>query len=239
MDAAHPAAGRGRVRIMIQLRGKLEVAVMVGALAGLLAAPVHGETLNEAVLRGLGQRPEVRAAEARVGEAMMEVEMARNGRLPTLSASAGPAAAGLGYDLALTQRGSRSRCRRGPVPSAACRPGRGSCGTGRCRPVLAEIRRPEGAAGSSRRSALSRRSDSRGDGRESRPRRSGQASASRRSPTGRQREQRRSRLGSRMRTWELWNWGQTACAPRRPFSTAQVLRVDTVARGSLTSLTVR
>ncbi|MFC5342831.1 TolC family protein [Brevundimonas staleyi] len=74
-------------------------------LAAILAVPVlaRAETLEAAVQRGLLRHPDVRMAQAEVSQATIEVEMARNAWLPTVSASTGPAAAGLGYDLTVTQ----------------------------------------------------------------------------------------------------------------------------------------
>lgn len=80
--------------------------LLAGMLAGaaLAACPVQADpALDRAVLGGLARHPEVRAAEAEVAMATTEVEMARNGWLPTLSASAGPNAAGLDYDVTLSQ----------------------------------------------------------------------------------------------------------------------------------------
>jgi outer membrane protein, adhesin transport system len=62
-----------------------------------------GLTLPAAVLRGLARHPEVRSAEAEAAMAATEVDLARNAYLPTLGGSAGPAAAGVGYDITLSQ----------------------------------------------------------------------------------------------------------------------------------------
>ncbi|WP_395945391.1 TolC family protein [Brevundimonas sp.] len=62
-----------------------------------------GASLEEAVLRGVLRHPEVRGAEAEVAMAATEAQIARNGYLPTFGASTGPAAAGVGYDLTLSQ----------------------------------------------------------------------------------------------------------------------------------------
>ena len=73
-------------------------------LAVMLAAgPVWASTLEQAVMRGLARHPEVQAAQAEVRMAQTEVAMSRNAYLPTLGASAGPAAAGLGYDVSASQ----------------------------------------------------------------------------------------------------------------------------------------
>lgn len=73
------------------------------AVASILACPATADPLGDAVLTALARHPEVRLAEAEVSQAATEVEMARNGYLPALNASTGPAAAGLGYDVTLTQ----------------------------------------------------------------------------------------------------------------------------------------
>lgn len=78
---------------------------MTAALtAAVIATPAaQADPLGEAVLRALARHPDVRLAEVEVSQAATEVEMARNGYLPALNASSGPAAAGLGYDVTLTQ----------------------------------------------------------------------------------------------------------------------------------------
>lgn len=76
----------------------------VGCIAGgLLAFPARAATLQEAVRRALDRHPEVLAAWAEVAQARTEVDIARNAYLPALSASAGPAGQGLGYDVTLSQ----------------------------------------------------------------------------------------------------------------------------------------
>lgn len=90
----------------MRLWGRKARASGMGAVLAVMAAsqPAWAETsLAEAVLRGLARHPEVRLAEAEVAVAATEAEMARNAYLPTLGASAGPAAAGMGYDLTLSQ----------------------------------------------------------------------------------------------------------------------------------------
>lgn len=62
-----------------------------------------GVPLDQAVLRGVTRHPQVRAAEAEVAMAATEARIARNGYLPTVGASAGPAAAGVGYDVTVSQ----------------------------------------------------------------------------------------------------------------------------------------
>lgn len=66
-------------------------------------APAWASPLETAVLRGLARHPEVRAAQAEVSMAATEVSLSRNGYLPAVGASTGPAAAGLGYDLTVSQ----------------------------------------------------------------------------------------------------------------------------------------
>lgn len=90
----------------MRLWGRKARASGMGAVLAVMAAsqPAWAETsLAEAVLRGLARHPEVRLAEAEVAVPATEAEMARNAYLPTLGASAGPAAAGMGYDLTLSQ----------------------------------------------------------------------------------------------------------------------------------------
>ena len=87
---------------MIQRRRPAGMGVTLFA-ASVLAGPTLADPLGDAVLRGLARHPEVRLAEAEVSQAGIEAAMARNGYLPALSASSGPAPAGLGYDLSLTQ----------------------------------------------------------------------------------------------------------------------------------------
>ncbi len=90
----------------MRLWGRAARAPGVWAAVAVMSAsqPVWADTsLAEAVLRGLARHPEVRLAEAEAAVAATEVEMARNAYLPTLGASAGPAAAGMGYDLTLSQ----------------------------------------------------------------------------------------------------------------------------------------
>ena len=77
---------------------------LTGLLAVMLAAgPAWASSLEQAVMRGLARHPEVQAAQAEVRMAQTEVAMSRNSYLPTLGASAGPAAAGLGYDVSVSQ----------------------------------------------------------------------------------------------------------------------------------------
>lgn len=70
---------------------------------GLLAFPACAATLQEAVQRALDRHPEVLAAQAEVAQARTEIAIARNAYLPALSASAGPAGRGVGYDVTLSQ----------------------------------------------------------------------------------------------------------------------------------------
>jgi len=62
-----------------------------------------GASLEEAVLRGVLRHPEVRGAEAEVAMAATETRIARNGYYPVFGASTGPAAAGVGYDVSVSQ----------------------------------------------------------------------------------------------------------------------------------------
>ena len=91
----------------MMVRGEwLRRSATVGAIAGLvlIATPaLAGASLQESVLRGVLRHPEVQAAEAEVAMATTEVSMARNAYLPALGASAGPSAAGVGYDVNLSQ----------------------------------------------------------------------------------------------------------------------------------------
>jgi adhesin transport system outer membrane protein len=76
------------------------------AIASLMlaAAPAWaGPTLQQSVLRGMLRHPEVRAAEAEVAMATTEAAMAGNGYLPSIGASTGPGAGGVGYDVNLSQ----------------------------------------------------------------------------------------------------------------------------------------
>jgi outer membrane protein, adhesin transport system len=75
-------------------------------MAGLIMAATSawaGASLDQAVLRGVLRHPEVRAAEAEVAMAATEANIARNGYLPTVGASTGPAGSGVGYDLTVSQ----------------------------------------------------------------------------------------------------------------------------------------
>lgn len=58
-----------------------------------------GRAVHEALLRD----PDVRAAQAELGVAEVEGDIARNGYLPSLNASAGPESSGVGYDVTLSQ----------------------------------------------------------------------------------------------------------------------------------------
>lgn len=82
----------------------------LGLLSGLsvtllAAAPALGQgaSLEWSVLRGIERHPQVRVAQAEVSQAQLQLEMVRNAYLPTVSASTGPAAAGVGYDVSLSQ----------------------------------------------------------------------------------------------------------------------------------------
>ena len=80
--------------------------LLMGLSAILLAAaPASGRasSLEWSVLRGIERHPEVRVAQAEVSQALLQLQMVRNAYLPTVSAATGPAAAGLGYEVSLSQ----------------------------------------------------------------------------------------------------------------------------------------
>lgn len=79
--------------------------LLFGIAGWLIAAapPVLADTLSQAVMRGIALHPDVRVAQAEVSQATIEVQMARNNAFPALNASSGPGAAGLGYDVTVTQ----------------------------------------------------------------------------------------------------------------------------------------
>jgi len=83
--------------------GGLQSGLMAALVVMLAASAVRADTLEQAVMRGLARHPQVQVAQSEVSMATTEVEMARNAYLPSVNASAGPAAAGLGYDLTLSQ----------------------------------------------------------------------------------------------------------------------------------------
>jgi len=60
-------------------------------------------SIAESVRLALARQPEVRAADAEVAQARTEVSIARNGYLPSLTASTGPAGGRVGYDVTLSQ----------------------------------------------------------------------------------------------------------------------------------------
>lgn len=84
-------------------QGRRRVAALMAISVVTAAAPAAAETLSAAVAKGLARHPEIRAAEAEAEMAATEVGIARNGYLPTLGASAGPAGGDLGYDVTLSQ----------------------------------------------------------------------------------------------------------------------------------------
>lgn len=92
MRKARVEAGRGRP-------------LVGGGLLALLAvaSPAGAASLDEAVRRALARSPEVEAARAEADLARTEVSIARNGYLPSLTASTGPAGDGVGYDVTLSQ----------------------------------------------------------------------------------------------------------------------------------------
>lgn len=80
--------------------------LLTGLAAILLtAAPAFGQdgSLEWAVMRGIERHPEVRVAQAEVSQAQLQLQMVRNAYLPTVSAATGPAAAGLGYEVSVSQ----------------------------------------------------------------------------------------------------------------------------------------
>lgn len=85
--------------------GALRRSIGVALCGLLLMAPglCGAASLEEAVQRALARHPEVLAAQAEVAQARTEVAIARNAYLPSLSASAGPAGDGVGYDVTLSQ----------------------------------------------------------------------------------------------------------------------------------------
>lgn len=80
---------------------------LLGGLAVVLlaAGPAFAQAgaLDWAVLRGIERHPDVRVAQAQVSQAALQLEMVRNAYLPTISAATGPAAAGLGYEVSVSQ----------------------------------------------------------------------------------------------------------------------------------------
>lgn len=78
-----------------------------GLLGGmlLLSTPAFAsaDTLEQAVLRGVARHPDILVAQAEVSQATIELEMVRNAWLPIVSGSSGPVAAGLAYDVSVTQ----------------------------------------------------------------------------------------------------------------------------------------
>lgn len=85
---------------------RFRLPLVAGTIIGLfwVAMPAWaGASLDQAVLLGVLRHPEVQAAEAEVAMATTEVAMTRNAYLPAVGVSAGPAAAGLGYDVNLSQ----------------------------------------------------------------------------------------------------------------------------------------
>lgn len=74
-----------------------------GAMLLAVVPPAWAASLDEAVRIALARHPEVQAAQAEVAQARTEVAIARNAYLPTLTASAGPAGGGVGYDVTLSQ----------------------------------------------------------------------------------------------------------------------------------------
>lgn len=81
--------------------------VLAGLVLTLLCAATpllaRAETLERAVMRGVARHPDVQVAQSEVSQATLGLEMARNAYFPTVNASSGPAAAGLGYDVTVTQ----------------------------------------------------------------------------------------------------------------------------------------
>ncbi|MDG2527223.1 TolC family protein [Caulobacter endophyticus] len=84
-------------------RGGVHLAVCV--MCGVVLVPAEGWAISvaEAVRLALTRQPEVQAAEAEVAQARADVSIARNGYLPSLNASTGPAGGGVEYDVTLSQ----------------------------------------------------------------------------------------------------------------------------------------
>lgn len=67
-------------------------------------APISTDAeLGAAIREALARDPDVRTARAELGVAEVEGDIARNGYLPALNASAGPESSGVGYDVSLSQ----------------------------------------------------------------------------------------------------------------------------------------
>ncbi|MGI4818046.1 MAG: TolC family protein [Janthinobacterium lividum] len=93
--------------------------VSIAVLALALGAPAIAQTtppattavapistnaeLSAAIREALARDPDVRTARAELGVAEVEGDIARNGYLPALNASAGPESSGVGYDVSLSQ----------------------------------------------------------------------------------------------------------------------------------------
>jgi adhesin transport system outer membrane protein len=87
-------------------QGRLNRAFALGTLClacALFATSAAGSTLAEAIQRGLARHPSVRLAEAQLAQARTETSIARNGRLPTVTASSGPERSGVSYEVTAAQ----------------------------------------------------------------------------------------------------------------------------------------
>ena len=74
-----------------------------GGAAAATLGPAGEAEMAAAVREALRRDPEVRATLAEVEVADVEGEIARNGYLPALNASAGPESSGVGYDVSVSQ----------------------------------------------------------------------------------------------------------------------------------------
>lgn len=98
------AQGQGVFRLKGRGMAWVLAAALVSAAPAAVARDPAGEAeMAAAVREALRRDPELRATQAEVDVADVEGEIARNGYLPALNASAGPESSGLGYDVTLSQ----------------------------------------------------------------------------------------------------------------------------------------
>ncbi|WP_292050598.1 TolC family protein [Brevundimonas sp. UBA5866] len=81
----------------------LALTVLNGNSAAVALEPGGEAEMAAAVREALRRDPEVRATLAEVEVANVQGDIARNGYLPALNASAGPESSGIGYDVSLSQ----------------------------------------------------------------------------------------------------------------------------------------
>ncbi|NBW08126.1 MAG: TolC family protein [Caulobacteraceae bacterium] len=81
----------------------LMTALLIAAAPSLAPSLACAGTLEQAVARGLARHPDIQVAQAEVSQATIELQMAGNGRLPVVSASSGPVASGVAYDVTVAQ----------------------------------------------------------------------------------------------------------------------------------------